>query len=581
MRIQRLYGFICLATMMSLACQVCSARNNAVLDSIRSFDRQINAAVLKGDQKKAFDIYFNNYFTNTSSWTTAEEDFVNVIRYIDRGIAFAKSRNNIDYTAIGYSYKAGILRRKGDLQKALEAINAAYQDIELVLSDSVKAIIYIELGDCYAKSSNTLKAVKYYDEAFAIALHSRNYKLETRINYIFANLYYGDGRAQSDTTEAKRFVYKNVVLARANKDAPALVDAYINLAFKTDNVLYVDTAFRLADSLKVPDKLLSAKRALFYTYGFARDPNTRNWQKAMNYLAVNPDLKQSFIERSGIAIFQYTIGQLFLENNRPDSALYYINLAKPALLKDSSIVNLRGVNLNLAICYEKLYDYPNAILYYTRTLEYNRQLGDLDKIAQNLNSLSSLYGQVADFEAAYKYKTQKDSTSILIDSLASEKELAYLNFEREIRKHDEELRREKERIHKQHNLGYLAIIIMLCVIFLGLTILGMFPVSKIAIKMSGFIAFICLFEFIILLIEHSVLHPITHGDPLTTWLLKIVLIAVLVKMQEWIEHRVIHYLQSRKLHAIRSRVMEKKWWKRKKAITKPQLAENESEDSGV
>ena len=77
------------------------------------------------------------------------------------------------------------------------------------------------------------------------------------------------------------------------------------------------------------------------------------------------------------------------------------------------------------------------------------------------------------------------------------------------------------------------------------------------------------------------LHPITHGDPLTTWLLKIVLIAVLVKMQEWIEHRVIHYLQSRKLHAIRSRVMEKKWWKRKKAITKPQLAENESEDSGV
>lgn len=85
----------------------------------------------------------------------------------------------------------------------------------------------------------------------------------------------------------------------------------------------------------------------------------------------------------------------------------------------------------------------------------------------------------------------------------------------------------------------------------------MFPVSKLVIKIFGYIYFICVFEFIILLIEHSVLHPITHGDPLKLWLLKIVLIAMLVPIQQFVEHNLIKFVQSRKLHHARTKWLER------------------------
>ncbi len=83
-------------------------------------------------------------------------------------------------------------------------------------------------------------------------------------------------------------------------------------------------------------------------------------------------------------------------------------------------------------------------------------------------------------------------------------------------------------------------------------IIGMFPVSKLTIKILGYISFISLFEFIVLLID-TVLHKLTHGEPLKIWLIKIVLIAMLVPIQHFLEHRLIKYLESRKLMKARTK----------------------------
>ena len=68
--------------------------------------------------------------------------------------------------------------------------------------------------------------------------------------------------------------------------------------------------------------------------------------------------------------------------------------------------------------------------------------------------------------------------------------------------------------------------------------------------MLNFVAFICLFEFIILLID-GWLHDLTHGAPLYVWLAKILIIALLLPLHHTLEHVAIKFLNSKKLMRLR------------------------------
>ena len=87
-------------------------------------------------------------------------------------------------------------------------------------------------------------------------------------------------------------------------------------------------------------------------------------------------------------------------------------------------------------------------------------------------------------------------------------------------------------------MGITGFIILL---FLSLAAMGKFKVKPWFIRSLGFISFILLFEFIILIIDGQ-LHAITHGEPLPLLLIKIVLIALLLPFHHWLEHKVIKYL---------------------------------------
>ena len=95
--------------------------------------------------------------------------------------------------------------------------------------------------------------------------------------------------------------------------------------------------------------------------------------------------------------------------------------------------------------------------------------------------------------------------------------------------------------------------------------MGMFPVSKLTIKLFGYFFFISLFEFIVLVIDNLLLAKAVHGEPLKLWLIKIVLIGMLVPIQHYLEHNVIKFLESRKLLEARNKLSFKKWWTKKKS----------------
>jgi hypothetical protein len=82
-------------------------------------------------------------------------------------------------------------------------------------------------------------------------------------------------------------------------------------------------------------------------------------------------------------------------------------------------------------------------------------------------------------------------------------------------------------------------------LFIVLVMLGRLSVSLSLIRALGFLSFIFLFEFIILLADKPI-QALTGDEPWKILLIKIGLGACLVPLHHWLEHKVIHHLSSRR-----------------------------------
>ena len=174
---------------------------------------------------------------------------------------------------------------------------------------------------------------------------------------------------------------------------------------------------------------------------------------------------------------------------------------------------------------------------------------------------------------AFYYSRQGVVLKDSLQTIANQRDIALIELANEEKRHERELEAIETQKLVKRNLQYMAITVSITIIFFLLVVLGMFRISNITIKLLGYFAFISLFEFIVLLIE-PFLHHITHGQPLQIWLFKIVLIATLVPLQHYLEHKTINYLHTRKKKYTFS---IKKWWQRQKKPTAATIDEIEKD----
>jgi hypothetical protein len=117
------------------------------------------------------------------------------------------------------------------------------------------------------------------------------------------------------------------------------------------------------------------------------------------------------------------------------------------------------------------------------------------------------------------------------------------------------------------------ITIIVALAFVLLIMIGMFRVSTFTIRVMSFLSLIFLFEFIILILD-TWIHGLTHGEPWKVWLIKIGIISLLLPIHHFLEHKLIHYLLSRHLIIIRSRLSLSRFFnKKKKPLPEPSQEE--------
>ena len=510
---------------------------------------QLLVAELSDNNELILSTLFGDAIANLSV-TASTESFDNTLKFIEKGINYAKSGNQYDYIALGYSRMANVLTKRGQYEKALYNANLAIQGLPNVISDSIKAVVYIESGNAYLAKGEIVSACTNYNNAFDIALRMKSVPLQSDIYHCFSEMYHALGNDDVAIAELK----KSLALNRENNYPERIIRDYYDLARITGEKFYIERSISLSDSLHSNKYLLQAKSLMFYYYMVIE----KNSDKTLHYLEMEPDVKESCMN-IGIGNYYRTIGQVFLYSEKPDSALYYFKLAEPDFVNYYGEKLSRALFLEMAECYEKLHQIPAAIEYYTSALTISKKMNDAKEIAPISASLSDLYEKQGNYEQAFLFSKQSIQYKDSLRNLSKARDIALLGVERENRKHDEEVRQYENKLNNKRNLQYMLISIAICVIFIGMLIMGMFPVSKVTIKMLGYFFFISLFEFIVLVID-TFLHKITHGEPLRIWLIKIFLIAMLVPFQHFLEHGLIKFLESRKLLEARTKFSLKKWF---------------------
>lgn len=538
---------------------------NDKADSV--LDRQLLIADLSNNNNLILLALFDNAIINISPSTTSET-FNKTIELIQKGINYAKSLNSYEHIGLGYTRMANLLRKRGQTDAALINANLALGYLHNIKSDSIKALIYIELGNTYQARNESVLAANSYNTAFDIAIKIKSVPLQSEVYHCFSEMY----RMLGNKDIAKEELKKSLALNKKHNYGEGMIRDYYDLARITDEIFFHEKIMELANSLKLSKYILEAKILVFYYYMTAE----RNSDKALNYLKNETDVKESILNM-GIPHYYRTIGQVFYYSHKPDSALHYFKKAEDEYINKFGQKLSRGIYREMASTYKMLNDFPNAIAYYLKAIDISKKLNDANIIAAISDSLSDLYERQANFKEAFYYSKQAIQYQDSLRKLSEGRDIALLNVERENRKHAEELRQEVQRLNNKRNMQYMAITIAIGIVFIILLIIGMFPVSKLTIKIMGYIFFISLFEFIVLLID-TFLHRITHGEPLKIWLIKIFLIALLVPCQHFLEHRLIKFLESRKLLEARTRFSLKKWFEK---IKKPATVKEADFEEGT
>ena len=507
-------------------------------------------AEVSADKDLVLKVLFNSNVTNLNAWSSREV-FERSIHFVQKGLQYAQELDRPDYVGLAYIRLAGIYRKRSLYNEAIQQATQAFTALGSTIADSLKCVLYIELGDIYMAKADAVPAYKNYNNAFDIAYKQKDIQNQSGIYHRFSELY----RSFGDDDMAKKYLLQSLELNTKHHFSEGLFKDHIGLARITNERNYIDKAISLAETLNSDRYKLSAKRLLYYWYMV----EGKNSRQTFEYLSANPDLVQ-FFKNIGAANYQWEVGNIYRYASQYDSAIHYYKLAEPEL-QNLDIGFQLTLNNSMAETYLQNNETAQAKKYFEKTYTLCMQINKLASLPSVCSELGKLYSKDFDFKSAYYYAVQADSASKLLQSNAAKDKVVLLQVDRENKKRENDLLEATQKTERKHNLQVMAITLMITGIFAFMLFLGMFAVSKTTIRMIGYFAFISLFEFIIVLLDHPII-AISHGEPLKIWGIKIVLIAMLVPFQHFLEHRLIGYLQSRKLLEARQRISFKNWWYR-------------------
>jgi tetratricopeptide (TPR) repeat protein len=482
------------------------------------------------------------------SYFLQSKDFLNKsIEFFNKGLTIAKQNKLDKEIATGCIYIASVYIRVPDLDKSLNFAAQASSVVQSIRNDSLQAITHVLYGNIYKAKKERLLALRSYLNALRIAEEKKDNDL-LRSCYSSLSEFYADIEEYDKAIDYAKLAFdilpfttlENVKYQRA-ADIYNLGNLYVGKKDFEMSVYYFEKSISVADSLNYAPLKVPGYNGLLNQYIRAKQP-----QKALDYFNKSSELKQ-FINNFGFGhAIDDAYAVIFTQLGKYDSALYYFEKAAPGFEAKSTPASRLGFYAHYAQFYNRSGDTKKAIEYYSKAKNLADEISNLEWQQDLSKELDSLYAQAGDYKQSLFYNRLYTGYRDSLEQLGQEKDLLQMELDNEHQRQARIEREKAEKLRERHNIQYLGITIGIAVVFLLLVLMGAFKVSEATIKIMGFFAFILLFEFIILLADNKI-HHWTHGEPLPILGIKIILIAMLLPLHHWLEHRVVTYLASRRL----------------------------------
>ena len=442
---------------------------------------------------------------------------------------------------------AEIYRTLGDNAQAMAYSNQAVTTAGDLDNDSVQVAAYTSLGQSYEARNEKLLAFRNYLKALDVAEQAKDAWLTRNASAYLAS-FYRDIHEEDKAIdyELKIIIPTDRELKHFNElrwDYNVLANFFVRKGEYDIALESYEHALQLADSIHFDLVKIDSYFGIFDTYF-----KSGQYQKGMAYFQSHP-VVSDYLNR---AEMQYVVDQVYAEAymdmGRQDSAVWYYEKEQPEVEAKANAPARADFYDEMGGFYKKRGLWEKAVGYYQKEEAIGREMGDLHVLEQADESLDSLYWRTGDFAKAYTYHTQYAQYSDSLRNLAKATELLKLEVDNDARRRDRQVREEEQDRERRHNVQYMGFTVGLVVLFIALVMMGWLAVPTSVIRALGFLSFIFLFEFIILLTDRQIA-ALTHDEPWKVLLIKIALAAILLPLHHWSEHKVIHYLSSRKRFA--------------------------------
>jgi tetratricopeptide (TPR) repeat protein len=451
--------------------------------------------------------------------------------------------------------------------KALSYANQAFSLISTLSNDSLLAEAHNCFGRIYIARNEKTLALRHFFNAVRIAedikagknLKSRKANL-LRNGYLNLSAFYSGIEDYDKAIDYSTKAYKQLDnMSEKNVPYQRAIDINNlgNLFAAKKNyeiaISYFERSVRMADSLKFPSLKVPAYISILNQYLREDEPG-----KAMNYLN-SPSGKQlkSYLTNFGMsAMCDQAYGFTYAEMGQYDSARIYFGKALPFFEKSTNESNKVAFYRQLAGFYKRTGEDKKAMEYFIKVKEIGETKGMLEYVRSAAKNLDTLYEKTGDFKTAGLYNAMYYQYKDSLEKINKQNELAQIEALDEQQRLDRKLAEEAEAKEKRNRIQYMAIVIGIAALFIGLVMMGWFKVSASTIKAIGFFAFLLFFEFIFLVFKKNI-YGITKGEPMYDLAFMIALAAILVPLHHWLEHKVIHFLTSHHMLKLRGMFSKK------------------------
>jgi hypothetical protein len=530
---------------IALKAKTIEAKCNAYFDIARIYTGQnknketeyINKAIFEAVQIRDRKLMATVYRKTAEQWLSLPglERQELALAVIDKGLGVAKeAQYNIEVASL-FQKKAATFRNMGKLSEAIKMHVESVNYADLSNNDSLRIVVQISYANSLLAKDENLDAFKRFMQALNLAESINDNKLKVSLYERIASFY-----AKINQIEKAKDNYVNAIdQAKAIKDTNNEVYNYANII-----AIYAKNKdFDIAkEYLKILKKRVGSNE-MFKQFALSSELQIVYYEDKKNlpdFFKKNPELLESYKKYRMLSEYDRIKGIIFTFEGKMDSALYYLNLAKKEI-NPSDINSIMNWNSSYAIFLEKNNKYLEAANYLELNIPLAKQIQSLTGEKELYKELDSMYIKAGDKQKEVANKLLLFAIKDSLDKQQKENELLKVEIDIDNQRSEREKIANEEKVRNRNNLQYMGITAFIFALFVALAAMGKFKVKPWFIKALGFISFILLFEFIILLIDHQ-LHALTHGEPLPILLVKIVIIAFLLPFHHWLEHKVMHFL---------------------------------------